>query len=107
MARGKSTTKHDVALAEVHRKASREVIVARGVVFALSVAAFALPILALKGLVDPLAGKTTTVNFNLVLGATVVISITLNIFQFAKGGSRKRSLRRQRDEITELEEMDE
>lgn len=99
----KSTTKHDVALAEVQRKASREAILARGMVFAVVVAAATLPINALQGIIEPLAGQTTVVNVNVVLGATVAISVVVNLFQFMKGSSQRRSLKRLRDRVTELE----
>ncbi len=102
----KAITKHDVALAEVHRKASREVILARGFIWAVALAASTLPINALHGIVGPLAGETTIVDFNFVVSITLAASLLLNGFQYLKGRSQRSGLERQRDIIDEHEEDD-
>lgn len=103
MAQRSSTNKHDVALAEVGRKADREAILARGFVIALGIAALSLPILALQEVVDPLAGETTKVDVNLVFSITVAVSLVLNGLQFLKGQSQRKELKRQRTRLDRLE----
>lgn len=99
----RSVTKHDVALAEVRRKAARELAVIRGVVVAIWIAASALPILAVQRIIEPLAGETTIVNVDVVVSVVVTLSIAINIGQAAKLRSQRKELRRQRERIARLE----
>jgi type IV secretory pathway TrbD component len=103
MAPRKSPTKHDVALAEIARKARREAILFRGLVAVAVILALYLPISALQGIVEPLAGKTTKVDVNVVVSIAVALSLALNGFQYLKGRSRRNELKRQRDRIKTLE----
>lgn len=98
----KSTNKHDVALAEVARKAARETIVARGLVTVVVLAVSALPIIALRSIIEPLAGRTTNVNVSLVFSVTIAISVVLNGLQYFKGRSQRAELQRQRERLQSL-----
>src|SRR5215213_1828638 len=99
---GRATTKHDVALAEVERKTARELMAVQALGIVLSIAASALPILALRGLVEPLAGKETIVDVNLVVSVTLAISVVLNGLQYLKGRSQRGELQRQRARLVDL-----
>lgn len=99
----KPTTKHDVALAEVERKAKRETILAYGAVTTIVILAAAIPVLAMQGLVEPLAGRKTSVNVDVVVSITVAISLMVNGFQFVKGRSQSNELKRLRSRLAELE----
>lgn len=103
MAPRKSPTKHDVALAEVRRKASREAILSRGFVIVAGIAALYLPITALQGIVEPLAGHTTKVDVNFVVSVGLALSLVLNGLQFVKGRNRRYELKRQRGRLEAFE----
>lgn len=98
-----SATKHDVAFAEVARKANREAILARGLVAVLVIGASYFPLSAIPGIVEPFAGETTTVEVNLVVSIAIGLSLTLNLLQFIKGRSRRNELKRQRTRLELLE----
>ncbi len=98
-----SATKHDVALAEVSRKAYREAILARGLVAVAVIAASYFPLSAIPDIVEPFAGETTTVDVNLVVSVAIGLSLTLNLLQFIKGRSRRGELKRQRIRLEALE----
>lgn len=104
MAARRGPTKHDVALAEIQRKASREAIIARGVVVVAVVLASYFPIVALQGIIEPLAGETTKVDVNVVASISLALSLVLNGFQFLKGRSRRNELKRQRNRLSGFEE---
>lgn len=105
MAAGRSTNKHDVALAEVRRKAKRDAILAQGLVIVAVVTAATLPLLALRGIVEPLAGRTTKVDVSFVLSLAFALSVMLNALQFLKGLGRKSTIERQRRRLSDLEEV--
>jgi hypothetical protein len=101
-ARG-SASKHDVALAEVSRKASREIILARGLVAVAVIGVSYFPLSAIPAIVEPFAGETTKVDVNFVVSIAIALSLTLNFLQFVKGRSRKGELKRQRTRLEALE----
>lgn len=103
MATSRALTEHDVAFAEVQRKADRETAIIRAFSITFWIAALALPILALQELVDPLAGRTTKVDVNVVISLALAVSLALNGFQYAKGRSQRSELLRQRERFTNLE----
>jgi hypothetical protein len=103
MAATRATTKHDVALGEVHRKAARELAIIRAASIVLGIAASALPIYALKGLVEPLAGKSTIVDVDVVVSVSLAASLVVNGFQYLKGRSQRSELERVRDRLGALE----
>jgi hypothetical protein len=98
-----STSKNDVALAEVRRKADREAILARGLVAVAVIAVSYFPLSAIPDIVEPFAGETTRVDVNLVVSIAIVLSLALNGFQFIKGRSRRNELKRQRTRLEALE----
>jgi uncharacterized membrane protein YidH (DUF202 family) len=97
-------SKHDVALAEVQRKANRETILAWGFVAVAVLAVSYFPLSTIPDIVEPFAGKTTTVDVNVIVGITATLSLSLNVLQFVKGRSRRRELKRQRNRLDALEE---
>jgi hypothetical protein len=103
MASRGSATKHDVAFAEVARKASREAILARGLVAVMVIGASYFPLSAIPDIVEPFAGETTKVDVNLVVSIAIGLSLTLNFLQFIKGRSRRNELKRQRTRLDILE----
>jgi hypothetical protein len=99
----RATTKHDVALAEVHGKWTRNVALARGFIVVLGIAASALPLWALQGIVEPLAGHTTKVDVNIVVSIALSLSVVINGLQYVKGRSRRSELQRQRERLAAFE----
>jgi len=57
----------------------------------------------MKGIITPLAGKTTKVDINIALAVTVTLSVVVNGFQAVKGGFRRRELNRLRQRCDDLE----
>jgi hypothetical protein len=98
-------SKHDVALAEVRRKANREAILARGFMAVAGLAVLYFPLSAIPEIVEPFAGRTTKVDVNLVVSITIALSLVLNGLQFVKGRSRRAELKRQRERLEELEKV--
>lgn len=99
----KSATKRDVELAEIQRKANRDVTLARGGVWVAMIIASAVPLYALHWVVDPLAGKTTNVDVNIVVTISLALSLVWNFGQLSKGRSRRDELQRQRGRLDQLE----
>jgi hypothetical protein len=95
--------KRDVELAKIERSTEIWTIVAYGVVVALTLAALAIPLLALRSVITPLAGKTTKIEANIVVSVTLGLSIAINGLQWVKSQSHKRELQRQRRRLRELE----
>jgi cobalamin biosynthesis protein CobD/CbiB len=90
-------------LAEVHRKAEKESTIWRGLMRALAILATAAPIWAFQEVVDPLAGRETIVQVNVVLSVTIALSLVVNVAQQAKIRSQRDELKRQRERLKELE----
>jgi hypothetical protein len=78
-------------------------LLANGFVVAIAIAASAVPIWALQGVIEPLAGKTTQVNANVVISISVAVSIMINVAQAALARSRQSELRRLRARVSQLE----
>jgi len=99
----KKVTKYDVLLAGVQRQADRErlLIVVVGGIIAIGVATF--PIKALADLIEPFAGEQTVVHVNVVAGISLGMSVVLNFGLFVKGHFRRKTIKRQRDRLNELE----
>lgn len=102
----RTTTEQDVALAEVERKARRDLVVAYGFVAVAVVAASWLPITALEGVVEPLAGETTSVDVNVIVSVAISLSLVVNVLQYVKGRSQRRELKRLRERADRLEQED-
>jgi hypothetical protein len=99
----RGSTKHDVALAEIRRKANREAILARGLVAVAVIGISYFPLSAIPGIVEPFAGETTTVDVNFVVSIAIGLSLALNLLQFIKGRSRRSELKRQRIRLDAFE----
>jgi hypothetical protein len=93
----------DIELAKIHAAAERNRMVGQGVRGALIVMSFAIPIWAMQGLVEPLAGKTTIVKASIVVSISLTASIGGNFFQWLKGRERRHTIGRLRTRITDLE----
>lgn len=75
----------------------------------LSIVVFAAPIWAVSRIVEPLAGRETTANIDInvaltvALSATLALSIIVNAAQWVRGRGRRRELKRQRAQLSEME----
>jgi hypothetical protein len=99
----KREIERETELAKVRRSAEVWTIVAYGIVVALSIAACALPLLALQSVVEPLAGKTTKVEANIVVSVSLAFSIGINGLQWVKGRGQRSEIKRLRHRERELE----
>lgn len=98
-----TTNKYDV---EIQRLASRGEmwrILANGLVIGSWIAASALPLWMVQGIIEPLAGKTTEINATLIASVGVSVSIAVNVAQGMLGQSRKHELRRLRKRVEQFE----
>ena len=68
-----------------------------------SIAALSLPLLALRSVIEPLAGRTTEVNANIIISVSLVVSITLAGAAMFKIFSQRTEMKRMRKRIEELE----
>ena len=100
---GRRPTSTDVELRTLELKYGVRRILAIGFITAVCIVASAPPLLIIRGMVEPLAGKTTVVDVSIVLKVSAAASLALNGFQWLKGSSRKRELKRARDRVTQLE----
>jgi hypothetical protein len=98
-----STNKWDLEIAKVENKTALWQVFAYGVVVALCVAASALPLWMMHGIIQPLAGKTTNVSLNVPISIGLGLSVVVNIGQHIKGRSRKSELKRQRERAEKYE----
>jgi hypothetical protein len=108
--KAKPATRRDVDLvkaqtefAAVTATAERNRTIGQGVRGAMIIVACTAPIWAMQGLVEPLAGRTTVVKASIVLSASFTVSLVGNGFQILKGRTQRRTIRRLRARITDLE----
>lgn len=99
----RAPSKADVELAEVHEKAELWHSVIHGTTIIAAIAALAVPLLIVKGIVEPFAGRTTVLHANVALGCACGMSVLMNIAQFVRGSFRKRTIKRTRKRTDELE----
>lgn len=99
----KSTNKWDFEIAKVESKADLWRVVAYGVVAALCIAASALPLWMMHGIIQPLAGKSTTVSLSVPITVGLGLSVVANLGQHIKGRSRKSELKRLRERAEKYE----
>lgn len=96
--------RHRVEEAKVARSLQLGTYVARGVMVGLWLLAASVPLWALKGVVEPLSGKTTVVQANIVVSVTLALSVGLHGLQYAKAQSRKKRIKELRQRVKELED---
>lgn len=94
---------HDVELAKVHRSHEVRSRLAQGLVGALWIAAASIPIWALGAVIEPLAGETTVVKANLIIGGGLALSVIINVSLFFKGRSQREEIKRLRARADRLE----
>jgi hypothetical protein len=99
----RATNKHDVEIARLRSHGETLRALANRGGWALVVAASALPVWMLHGVVQPLAGRNTHVDASFVISLTVVVSVVVNVAQGALAFSRQSELRRLRRRISDLE----
>ena len=99
----KSTNKWDLEIAKVQSKVELQRVAAYGVVVALCIAASALPLWMMHGIIQPLAGKHTEVSLNIPVTIAFGVSVVANLAQHAKGRSRKAELKRHRKRAEKYE----
>lgn len=109
-ARVKSATRRDVELAQTQvdlakaqALAERYRMIGQGVRSAFIIVSFTAPILAMKGVIEPLAGKTTVVNVSIVVSIVATVSITGNLFQALKSREQRNTIKRLRAKSTDQE----
>lgn len=66
--------------------------------------ACAVPLLALRIVIDPLAGKTTVVNANIIITVSLTFALAANAGQAVKLMEQRRTITRMRDRIQKLED---
>jgi hypothetical protein len=88
--------KHDVELRRLDVRGDVAKVFAYGVVVAVCLAASALPLLVIVHIIQPLAGKKTIINANLLISVSISASVAINGIQWIKGWSRKQEVRRLR-----------
>ena len=107
-ARGRSAKERDqdhvYRMAQLHARADRRETLTRGFVQALFIASFAIPLLAFGWAIEPLSGKTTVVEANIIVTVGITVSVAVNAMQWVKGRSQKAELERARERETRLEE---
>lgn len=77
----------------------------RGGSAALCIAASALPLWMIQGIIEPLAGKTTVINAGIPLKVSIGASLVVNLAQYIRGTGRKRTIKRLRGRIDEFEQQ--
>lgn len=65
--------------------------------------ATALPLWMLQGIVKPIAGHTTVIQANLALGVGAGVSISFNVGQLVLAWTRRKTIKRLRDEKDQQE----
>lgn len=101
--RGGGPSKNEVELARVESEHKVKMRWAYGVTRALCIALAFAPIYAFSLVVEPLAGNTTQIKFNFAFGATLGLSLAVNLGLVLKWRSERADLKRLRDRQTELE----
>jgi hypothetical protein len=99
----KGPNKWDVEMQRLLNRREVGRIRAYGLVVALCIAASALPLWMVQGIVRPLAGKTTHIDASIAISVAITISVVVNGLQWLKDRSQKRELRRLRRRAEELE----
>lgn len=105
----KGTTRADVELARIQARAQVHLaLIRRGSSICLALAT-ALPILALQGVIHPLAGRTTIISADLPIKLVLSVSVVANIAQGVVYVFRDRSLkilRREKDLLEARQGLD-
>src|SRR5437879_4024298 len=99
--RPRKPTKIDVELRRLELRYRTLHVLSYAVVGALWIVASALPLYFLRGIVKPLAGKTTKIDINIALAVTLSLSVVLNGIQYLKGTFRRSEMKRLRNEKSE------
>ena len=92
----KGTNKWDFEIAKIESKTDLWRTLVYGVGLALCIAAAALPLWMMHGIIEPLAGKKTEVSLNLPITIGLGLSVVVNFAQLIKGRSRKAEIQRAR-----------
>lgn len=100
---GRKPTKIDVELRQLNFRFRLLLTAEIGILVIVGVAASAIPLYFLRGIVEPLAGETTKVDVNIALVVTTSLSVAVNIAQAVKGQFRKTEMERERDRADSLE----
>jgi hypothetical protein len=99
----KATNKWDFEIAKMQGKTDVLRTLVYGIIVALCIAAAALPLWMMHGIIQPLAGKKTEVSLNLPITIALGISVVANLAQHVKGRSRRGELKRQRERAEKYE----
>jgi hypothetical protein len=91
-------TKWDVEMVKARNEGKRIAARWKAITWIGCTLAVSLPIFALKGIVEPIAGHTTVINASLALGTVAGVSITLNLGQAILWLTRRKTIQRLRSE---------
>ena len=97
-------SRQEVELARVHGSIEVRRLYAKGFVGLLWIVASSVPIWALRAVIEPLAGKTTNVHANIVISASLTLSLGVNGLQYLKIRSQRAEIERMRERATGLEQ---
>lgn len=77
---------------------------AQAVSWAVILASLWIPLTAVQGIIEPLAGRETIINANIFVSVGVSVSIAINVGQAVVSSSRKKRLEEARDRTDYLEQ---
>jgi hypothetical protein len=100
----KGATRWDVELVRAQTRGQALLIATSRGAWVLCIAATALPIWMMQGVIEPLAGKTTSIEANLPITLVMSASIVFNIAQAAINFVRRKSFRELRGQKDALED---
>jgi hypothetical protein len=90
-------------MARVRARADVWRTLTKGLAIATVVAAAALPLWMIQKIIEPLAGKSTLVRADVPLKIGIAISLGFNLLQVIQGSVRKRTIKRQREQLDKAE----
>jgi hypothetical protein len=100
----RSPTKLDIELIRLNRRYDIGELVARGAVVLVWLLAVAVIVHFSEGVVHDLSGKKTEVDVNILLEASVAISVVVNLGQYYKSRNQRNEMLRERQRADDLED---
>lgn len=100
----KGPTRWDVELVRTQMRGQALLVATTRGAWVLCIAATALPIWMMQGVIEPLAGKTTNIEANLPITLVMSASVVFNVAQAVFSLVRRKSFRLLRSEKDTLEE---
>jgi len=104
-AKQRAPSKNDVEMTRLKMRRDIGMVLAYGGVALVCLLGSALPLWAIRGSVQALAGKKTIVDLSVAVSLTLALSGVINILQLIKGKSRKSEMERMRARMERAEAM--